>query len=366
MEIYKVGGYIRDKLLGLSPSDCDYVVTGATREEMQKCGYIQVGRYFPVFLHPQTREEYALARSEIKNGQRHQDFTINASPETSLEEDLSRRDLTINAIAEDKNGNLIDPYGGIKDLELKVLRHISPAFKDDPLRILRVARFAATLGFQVATETMLLLKEMAVEKAGLHISRERVIRELEIAFAGKFTSNFFYTLADSHNLEVFFPNLFLTPSLESLKKLAFFLDNAISSEQKYTALSILITREHRLIKLISLNKKQIAYIRNCQDIYDNLAVNMDSQNILALLRKTNSLRDLEVFENIITNLQWFIQINNAPAWQNLELKILLRAAKALQYIPKQLITEKIANHDIIERIHKWQLETINNVKVSIC
>lgn len=366
MEIYKVGGYVRDKLLGLTPTDCDYVVTGSTQEEMLKAGYIQVGRYFPVFLHPVTHEEYALARCESKSGQKHQDFTVNANPEITLEEDLSRRDLTINAIAEDGDGKLIDPYGGIKDLKLKFLRHISKAFKDDPLRILRVARFAATLGFQVANETMLLLKEMAAEKSGRHISRERVVRELEIAFAGKFTSKFFYTLADSHNLEVFFPNLLLNPASENLKKLAFFLDNAITPAQKYTALSVLIAREQKSIKLISLNKKQIAYIRNSQDIYDNLAVNMDSQNILALLKKTNSLRDLEVFENIITNLQWFIQINNAPAWQNLELKILLRAAKALQHIPKQLITGKITNHDIIERIHEWQLETINNVKVSTC
>lgn len=359
MEIYKVGGYVRDKLLGLTPADCDYVVVGATREEMLAQGYIQVGKYFPVFLHPKTREEYALARSEVKNGQRHQDFTINASPEISLEEDLSRRDLTINAIAEDKNGSLIDPYGGIKDLKLKTLRHISKAFKDDPLRILRVARFAATLGFEVASETMLLLKEMAAEKSGHHISRERIVREFEIAFDAKFTSNFFYTLSNSNNLEIFFPNLFLSPTSDSLKKLAFFLDNAENSAQKYTALSILIARDPKLIKLVSLNKRQIAYIRNSKDIYDNLEINMNSQDILALLKKTNSLRDLEVFENIITNLQWFVQISNAPAWQKLELRILLRSAKALQYIPKQLIAEKIANHDIIERIHKWQLETIS-------
>lgn len=366
MKIYRVGGYVRDTLLGLTPTDCDHVVVGSTPEEMLLQGYVQVGKSFPVFLHPKTHEEYALARSEIKIGNRHQDFAINAHPKITLEEDLSRRDLTINAIAEDSAGNLIDPYNGIKDLREGILRHISPAFKDDPLRILRVARFSATLGFYVAPETMLLLKEMANQKAGLHVSRERIVRELELACAGKFSNNFFSILSESGNLEVFFPNLLLIPTSFGLDKLTYFLHKATTTLQKYTSLAILCARAHEKIRLMTLNKSQINYIHYTQYIYDNLTINPDCHKILELLKRVRALRNLEEFRKIVNNLEWYLSTDHTEEWKILELKILLASAKELSHIPKQLTNSKIANHDIIERIYKWQLETINNVKASIC
>ncbi|MDC6636289.1 multifunctional CCA tRNA nucleotidyl transferase/2'3'-cyclic phosphodiesterase/2'nucleotidase/phosphatase, partial [Leclercia adecarboxylata] len=153
MQIYKVGGAVRDRLLGRTVSEVDWLVVGATPEQMQARGFRPVGADFPVFLHPQTGEEYALARTERKSGRGYGGFTFHASPDVTLEEDLQRRDLTINAIAEDDQCQLIDPYGGQRDLQARVLRHVSPAFAEDPLRVLRVARFAARyagLGFRIA------------------------------------------------------------------------------------------------------------------------------------------------------------------------------------------------------------------------
>ena len=155
MQIYKVGGAVRDRLLGRPVTDIDWVVVGASSDEMLARGYRPVGADFPVFLHPQSGEEYALARTERKSGRGYGGFTFHASPEVTLEEDLTRRDLTINAMAEDEQGRVIDPYGGQADLEARLLRHVSPAFAEDPLRVLRVARFAARyagLGFRIALD----------------------------------------------------------------------------------------------------------------------------------------------------------------------------------------------------------------------
>ncbi|MGA8278029.1 MAG: multifunctional CCA tRNA nucleotidyl transferase/2'3'-cyclic phosphodiesterase/2'nucleotidase/phosphatase, partial [Rhodanobacteraceae bacterium] len=156
MRIYLVGGAVRDRLLGRSVSDTDYVVVGATPEEMARLGYRPIGKDFPVFLHPDTHEEYALARMERKSGRGYHGFVFQVDQSVTLEQDLARRDLTINAMAEDADGRLIDPFGGARDLENRVLRHVAPAFAEDPVRVLRVARFAARyapLGFRVADET---------------------------------------------------------------------------------------------------------------------------------------------------------------------------------------------------------------------
>ena len=154
---FLVGGAVRDQLLGRAVSDRDWVVVGRTPEEMLAEGYTQVGKDFPVFLHPESHEEYALARTERKTASGHLGFECHAGIDVSLEDDLERRDLTVNALAQDASGHIIDPYGGENDLRAGVLRHVSPAFAEDPLRILRVARFAAQLGFTVAPSTMVLM-----------------------------------------------------------------------------------------------------------------------------------------------------------------------------------------------------------------
>ena len=179
MQIYTVGGAVRDRLLGLTPGDRDYVVVGASPEEMLSAGYTPVGKDFPVFLHPKTHEEYALARTERKTGHGYHGFSFHAAPDVTLEEDLARRDLTINAMAEDAAGNVIDPYGGQQDLQAKVLRHVSAAFAEDPVRILRLARFAARFPeFTVAPATRLLMQQMVSSGETKHLVAERVWQEL--------------------------------------------------------------------------------------------------------------------------------------------------------------------------------------------
>ncbi|HLX81833.1 MAG TPA: multifunctional CCA tRNA nucleotidyl transferase/2'3'-cyclic phosphodiesterase/2'nucleotidase/phosphatase [Burkholderiales bacterium] len=177
MKAYTVGGAVRDELLGLSVQDRDHVVVGATPEEMTAAGYKPVGKDFPVFLHPGTHEEYALARTERKSGRGYKGFTVYAAPDVTLEQDLARRDLTINAIAKAPDGALIDPFHGRKDLRDGVLRHVSEAFAEDPVRILRVARFAARFGFRVADETMALMKTMVSSGETDHLVPERVWQE---------------------------------------------------------------------------------------------------------------------------------------------------------------------------------------------
>jgi len=178
MKIYCVGGAVRDDLLKLPVKDRDYVVIGATPEEMAKLGYKPVGRDFPVFLHPETHEEYALARTERKTARGYHGFEFRAAPDVTLEQDLVRRDLTINAIARDADGRVIDPYHGEADLRAGLLRHVSPAFAEDPVRILRVARFAARFGFRVAPETMKLMSEMAENGEADALVPERAWQEL--------------------------------------------------------------------------------------------------------------------------------------------------------------------------------------------
>ena len=178
MKIYRVGGSVRDELLGLAVKDHDYVVVGSTPEEMVRLGFRPVGKDFPVFLHPETGEEYALARTERKTGRGYKGFTVYAAAEVTLEQDLARRDLTINAIARDQDGTLIDPFGGAQDLQRGVLRDVSPAFAEDPVRILRVARFAARFAFEIAPETLALMRRMVHEGEVDHLVPERAWQEL--------------------------------------------------------------------------------------------------------------------------------------------------------------------------------------------
>ena len=177
MKAYVVGGAVRDDLLGLPVADRDWVVVGATPEDMVREGFRPVGKDFPVFLHPRTHEEYALARTERKSGRGYKGFTVYAAPDVTLEQDLARRDLTINAMAKDEEGRLIDPYGGEKDLREGVLRHVSEAFEEDPVRILRVARFVARFGFRIAQETEALMRRMVELGEADHLVAERVWQE---------------------------------------------------------------------------------------------------------------------------------------------------------------------------------------------
>lgn len=210
MNIYLVGGAVRDRLLDYPVLERDWLVIGATPEMMLAQGYRPVGKDFPVFLHPQTHEEYALARTERKTAPGYKGFSVDANPAVTLEEDLLRRDLTINAIAMSEDGVLFDPYGGQRDLQQRLLRHVSPAFNEDPVRILRVARFAARyahLGFTVADETRQLMRDMVGSGEANHLVAERVWAELYKALTETTPAAFFETLRDCGALAVIFPEL---------------------------------------------------------------------------------------------------------------------------------------------------------------
>jgi tRNA nucleotidyltransferase (CCA-adding enzyme) len=208
VKIYTVGGAVRDALLGRPVVDRDYVVVGATPAEMVALGYRPVGQDFPVFLHPATQEEYALARTERKSGHGYKGFTVHAAPEVTLEEDLYRRDLTINAMAQDESGNLIDPYGGQADLQARLFRHVSPAFAEDPVRILRVARFAARFtNFSVAPDTLTLMRRIVEEGEVDALVPERVWQEVSRGLMEEMPSRMFRVLRECGALARLFPEI---------------------------------------------------------------------------------------------------------------------------------------------------------------
>ena len=210
MDTYLVGGAVRDKLLELPIKERDWVVVGGSVEKMLEQGFRKVGKDFPVFLHPKSAEEYALARTERKSGSGYYGFEVHASPDVTLEEDLLRRDLTINAMAMDAEQRLVDPYGGQRDLEERVLRHVSPAFAEDPLRVLRVARFLARLaplGFHIADETRQLMAELAASGELADLVPERVWQETERALGEAMPELYFQALRDCGALAVLFPEI---------------------------------------------------------------------------------------------------------------------------------------------------------------
>ena len=214
MKIYLVGGAVRDKILGNPVSDKDYLVVGSSPEEMVKLGYKAIGKDFPVFLHPKTKEEYALARTERKVGKGYHGFKFYTSPDVTLEEDLRRRDITINAIAKDEDGNIYDPFNGIDDIKNKIIRHVSDAFIEDPLRVLRVARFAALdIKFKVKKETLDLMKRMVLSGELKSLSAERVVAEITKGLQGENPDIMLHYLCECGALNEVFPGLNSDPDL---------------------------------------------------------------------------------------------------------------------------------------------------------
>ena len=214
MKIYLVGGAVRDKILGIPVKDRDYLVVGSTPEEMVKLGYKPIGKDFPVFLHPKTKEEYALARTERKVGKGYHGFKFYTSPNVTLEEDLRRRDITINAIAQDEDGNIYDPFNGKDDIKNKIIRHVSDAFIEDPLRVLRVARFTALdVRFKVQIETLVLMKNMVSSGELKTLSVERVVLEISKGLEGKNPDIMLHYLCECGALNEVFPGLNTDPDL---------------------------------------------------------------------------------------------------------------------------------------------------------
>ncbi|MER2096111.1 MAG: multifunctional CCA addition/repair protein [Pseudomonas qingdaonensis] len=339
MQIYKVGGAVRDRLLGRPVTDIDWVVVGATVEQMQAQGYRPVGADFPVFLHPHSGEEYALARTERKSGRGYGGFTFHASPEVTLEEDLVRRDLTINAMAEDEQGRITDPYNGQQDLQDRILRHVSPAFAEDPLRVLRVARFAARyagLGFQVAPETLSLMRELSESGELQALTAERSWKEIARALMEEQPQVFIQVLRDCGALKQLMPELDVLfgvpqpaahhPEIDTGVHTLSVLEQAARHNQPLTVrwaclLHDLgkgltpeeewprhIAHEHRGLKAIKAVNQRFKAPRDCQELallvgeyhtHGHRALELKASTLLELLQRFDVYRRPQRFEEFI-------------------------------------------------------------------
>ena len=299
MKIYRVGGAIRDTLLGHPFVETDWVVVGSTPEAMISSGFRQVGRDFPVFLHPDTKEEYALARTERKTGHGYHGFVVYADPSVTLEEDLERRDVTINAMAMDEAGEVIDPYGGQHDLDAKLLRHVSPHFVEDPLRVLRVARFAARyhhLGFTVAPETLTLMGEIVSAGELTHLSIERVWVETEKALAESHPHVYWQVLGDCSALAFLMPELKVSLGIEALARSAAHTDRV---DRRWAALlaDLPEARAHGASERIKAPKAFTQLATRVSAWRPKLkAALRDAEQCMALLRALDALRREEPFD----------------------------------------------------------------------
>lgn len=343
MQIYKVGGAVRDRLLGRPVSDIDWVVVGASAEAMQAQGFRPVGADFPVFLHPDSGEEYALARTERKSGQGYGGFTFHANPDVTLEEDLIRRDLTINAMAEDDQGNITDPYGGRRDLEARLLRHVSPAFAEDPLRVLRVARFAARyapLGFSVAPETLALMRQLAESGELRALTAERSWKEISRALMEPRPDVFIQVLRDCGALAELLPELDALfgipqtaahhPEVDTGVHCLMVLQQCAQHEQPLTVrwaclLHDLgkgrtppaewprhIAHEHRGLKLINAVNQRCKAPRDCAELallvgeyhtHGHRALELRADTLLELLQSFDVYRRPQRFEEFIASCE---------------------------------------------------------------
>lgn len=362
MEIYLVGGAVRDKLRGDQPKDNDWVVVGSTPGDMLNMGYkpvqnSQESKDIPVFLHPQTKEEYALARCERRTGIGHTGFEFDISPSITLMDDLSRRDLTINAMAlpfeDEKFGELVDPYNGKADLEKQILRHVSPAFVEDPLRLIRTARFAACLGFQVAPETMELMKQMVLEGKVSELSNERIWKELERALKGPHPENFFEVLKKCGADSILYPYIKISGS--GIKALQQSADHKDSTPVRFAALMHDLPQEE-IIKFC----KQF----NVPNQYRDLALlttknwaqlqrvdELDASGLLDLLTNMGAFQNKERFNNC---LHVFERCTQEPS----RIEKVRDVFQATKSIDTKELASKYIGHEITRRIKVLRVEAI--------
>lgn len=357
MKIYLVGGAVRDKLLGLPVKERDWVVVGATANDMLKLGYRQVGKEFPVFLHPKTNEEYALARMERKVQLGYKGFTFDTSPEVGLEADLIRRDLTINAMAEDAQGELIDPYNGKKDLEDKILRHVSPAFAEDPVRILRLGRFLARyayLGFHVAPETIELMRSMVIAGEVDALVAERVWKELERALGEKNPEKFFEVLDQCGALARLFPDMNMSGEGIQTLKAAISISNdpvirfaALFSSDNSNVENVCnryrSPNEHR-----ELTKLTIKYYPDAQRVQS-----MSAEQLLNLLTALDIFRREQRFKKFLVVCQAIALSQN----KNFDSAWLMNGAQIAKSINVQeLISQGFKGYALSEKLKEKRLE----------
>ena len=301
MNIYLVGGAVRDKLMGISSKDRDYVVVGSTPEEMIKLGFKPIGKDFPVFLHPKTNEEYALARTEKKVGKGYHGFEFFASPAVTLEEDLKRRDITINAIAEDEDGKIYDPFNGVNDIKNKIIKHVSNAFCEDPLRVFRVARFYARFkDFEIHQDTEKLIKKIVSSGEIKSLSVERIYSEILKGLEEKHSDKMFLSFETSGVLKEIFPEFnYSSIPFHALLKALRNTSNSIKAESKF--LMILVLPSLLDIEIESNNEYYLDFFRlprNAKNLFKSIkseAINLENFLSLSLENKLDCLYRLDFF-----------------------------------------------------------------------
>jgi tRNA nucleotidyltransferase (CCA-adding enzyme) len=352
LKIYLVGGAVRDKLLSLPVKERDWVVVGATPEEMLKLGYKPVGKDFPVFLHPKTYEEYALARTERKTGKGYKGFKFYADPSVTLEDDLKRRDLTINAMAKTLDGELIDPFNGRKDLDNKVLKHVSEAFAEDPVRILRIARFAARFGdFTIHQSTMQLMHEIVTAGEVDALVAERVWQELQRALSLEYPWRFFEVLKDCTALKILFPEIAeqlqaVLKSLQAATKLSpkeTIRFAAIASPLEQKAIENLCAR----IRVPSEYKDLALLVIKYQNNFHN-ALNLTADELLTTLEQVDAFRRPERFSDFLLACEANSKNIPSPAIQKFQ-----KAHKVAMDIPIQPLLDKgLKGEEINKELHR--------------
>lgn len=360
MKYYLVGGAVRDQLLGYPYSERDWVVVGATPEQMLALGFKPVGKDFPVFLHPDTNEEYALARTERKSGRGYHGFVCYSSPDVTLEEDLARRDLTINAIARADDGELIDPYGGRADLEQRVLRHVAPAFAEDPLRVLRVARFAARyfhLGFRVAAETLALMRDIVASGEITHLVAERVWKEMARALLEPDPEIFFQVLRDCDALQALLPQLADAASPATWSALL----RSAQTQQPAPVRFAVLCAELPAAAVVSLCEhlktpnefRDLAVLVNGQR---HAVASADSaQRALQILEQSDALRRPERFSQFLDACRI---LQTAPA----QIERIERArAAALTITPQPLLERGFSGKNLGEQLQRERLAAIEEI-----
>ncbi|KEQ16964.1 multifunctional CCA addition/repair protein [Endozoicomonas numazuensis] len=368
MNIFLVGGAVRDKLLNLPVKDHDWVVVGSSPQQMIDQGFQPVGQDFPVFLHPETKEEYALARTERKSGHGYNGFVFHTAPDVTLEEDLIRRDLTINAIAEDEQGNIHDPYNGQTDLKQKLLRHVSPAFQEDPLRILRVARFAARfhhLGFSVAPETMKLMRSMVDSGEASYLVAERVWQETSRALCEPNPEIFFKVLSACNAMSVVMPEWtpFLKKDSTGMKSLQVAASRQESPEVRFAAtFANELELNQEMIKALVKRLKtpsQFSEMANLTfqysgDLIEHSA-DREPERWMTLFEKTDAFRRTERFEAFLKACSCIAEAQEKPLPKNRQEMLKALLALCLSMNAKEIVAQGFKGKAVGEQLRKTRV-----------
>ena len=369
MQIYLVGGAVRDLIMGIPNQDLDYVVVGSSVEEMINLGFIPVGQNFPVFLHPKTKQEYALARTEKKIAKGYKGFSFFADKSVTLEEDLSRRDLTINAIALPITPNtcnnkfdlskIIDPFNGLADIKNKILRHVSSAFLEDPVRILRIARFRARYNFQIHETTLDLMRKMVVNNEIKALVPERIWQEISKALVENYPTKFFYSLWEINAIEIIFPELVDNFENNMLKMLS--LESLISKDLEINFTILMLNLDKTSIlsfcKRLKVNKNLEELAISSKLTLKKLQSIRSSTDILDILNTADGFRRKDRFIKIMNICEKYYAMDKKPYYFNKD-KMIEHLENCLKIDIKNLI-DKNSNLSTKEQVYQFRLKAIN-------